>query len=339
MQRRSHYLFFLLITLATSCGVKQDLQENNRSPKTRVIFDTDANNELDDQHALAYLLSNGKTFDVAGVTVNATSGGGDIEQHFMEAERILQLYNVRNAVPLYKGANGSFQSILPSLSENNYDGSDAVNFIIKEANRKTNEKLVLIAVGKLTNVALAVKKDPTIVEKIRLVWLGSNYPEPGEYNQDNDTVSMNYLLNTSIPFEMVTVRYGKPGGTDEVKVTKDEIQQRMPGLGPKAAAPIEGRHSGAFENFGDYSVNLFQHIGYHDNDSSRALFDMVAVAVVKQRTWGEPRQIPAPILINNVWRERPANKRTIIVWENFNKEEVLKDFFKSMKDYELVGNP
>ena len=49
-------------------------------PATRipVIVDTDANNELDDQHALAYVLLNGDTFDVEGVTVNATRGGGDI---------------------------------------------------------------------------------------------------------------------------------------------------------------------------------------------------------------------------------------------------------------------
>ncbi|MEY3896633.1 MAG: hypothetical protein RLZZ214_2153, partial [Verrucomicrobiota bacterium] len=37
--------------------------------KIRVILDTDANNELDDQHAIAYLLCSGETFDVEGITV------------------------------------------------------------------------------------------------------------------------------------------------------------------------------------------------------------------------------------------------------------------------------
>jgi hypothetical protein len=37
-----------------------------------VILDTDANNELDDQHAIAYLLFNGQVFDVEGITVNRT---------------------------------------------------------------------------------------------------------------------------------------------------------------------------------------------------------------------------------------------------------------------------
>src|SRR4029453_2741022 len=42
------------------------------APRLRGLVDTDANNELDDQHALAYLLFNGRSFDVEGITVNAT---------------------------------------------------------------------------------------------------------------------------------------------------------------------------------------------------------------------------------------------------------------------------
>ena len=38
-------------------------------------LDTDANNELDDQHAIAYLLANENYFDVEGMTVNTTTDG------------------------------------------------------------------------------------------------------------------------------------------------------------------------------------------------------------------------------------------------------------------------
>ncbi len=82
--------------------------------------------------------------------------------------------------------------------------------------KEREQKLVLLPVGKLTNIALALKKEPAIADRVRVVWLGSNYPEPGEYNLDNDTVSMNYVLGTSVPFEIVTVRYGKPSGTAAV---------------------------------------------------------------------------------------------------------------------------
>jgi purine nucleosidase len=306
--------------------------DSGASSRISVIFDTDANNELDDQHAMAYLFFNPEVFDIKGVTVNATKSGGNIQEQYNEAERVMKLCDVVGKIPLYKGADGSFKQISPSVGNASFDGSEAVNFIIEKASAATNEKLVLLAVGKLTNVALAVQKDPSIADKIRLVWLGSNYPEPGEYNQDNDTIAMNYLLNTNVPFEMVTVRYGLASGTHAVQATKAEINQKMPGKGPKLSQPVMGRHQAAFDNFGDYSVNLFEHIEYHGDPPARALYDMAAVAIVKNPSWAQAKEIPAPILVKNQWVERPQNARKITVWENFNRDAIMTDFYNSMEN-------
>lgn len=303
--------------------------------RVSVLFDTDANNELDDQHALAYLLMNGDVFDLLGVTVNATYNGGEIEAHYREAERVLQLCNRRDSLPLLRGANRNFEQIAESLEENGFDGQMAVDFILEETRK---DSVVILAVGKLTNVALALKKDPELAHRTRVVWLGSNYPASGEYNQDNDTVAMNYLLNSPIPFEMVTVRYGESTGTDAVKVTPEEIGKRMPGMGPVASIPVTGRHGGTFSNFGDYSVDLFDHIDLHGDPPSRPLFDMVAVAILKNPGWGNVRKHPAPILIGNQWVERPGNKREIRIWEDFDRDGLLADFFESMKNPKLVGS-
>ena len=143
---------------------------------------------------------------------------------------------------------------------------------------------------------------------------------------------MNYLLNSRVPFEMVTVRYGQPSGTAAVTVSRQEINAKMPGLGPVAATPVTGRHGGTFQSFGDYSVSLFEHIDYHDNEQTRALFDMAAVAIVKNPDWAGSSRIPAPILMNNSWVERPGNSRQIIVWENFRKDEILHDFFTTLEE-------
>ena len=89
----------------------------------------------------------------------------------------------------------------------------------------------------------------------------------------------------------------------------------------------DGRHGGTFHTFGDYSVNLFEHIDYHGNPPARALFDMAAVAIVKDPTWARPSEIPCPDLVNNQWEERPDNPRKIVVWEYFDKEKILADFF------------
>ena len=328
----SIFIFGILTLSISNCAEKKEdkkveTQTLNTPSKLKVIFDSDANNELDDQHALAYLLFNGDTFEVEAVTVNATYNGGDIQGHYDEALRVMKLCNLNDGIPLLKGANGNFSDISNEWNPEKYDGQEGVDHILEATKKDT---VVIIAVGKLTNIALALKKDPSFAERTKIVWLGSNYPEPGEYNQDNDTIAMNYVLNSNIPFEMVTVRYGKPSGTDAVKVTREEINKKMPGLGPTAKETITGRHGGEFSTFGDYSVSLFEYIDYHGDPPSRPLFDMVAVAVLKNDSWGERKMIPAPILINNEWIERPDNERKIAVWENFKKEEILEDFYSSL---------
>ena len=296
-----------------------------------VIFDTDANNELDDQHALAYLLLNEDVFHVLGITVNATFNGGEIDEHMKEAQRVVDLVGWTAKVAVIQGANGNFREIKDHLGESDFDGHEAVDFIIDQAMKKRKEPLVLLPVGKLTNVALALKKRPAIARRIRIVWLGSNYPEPGEYNQDNDTASMNYILKMDVPFEMVTVRYGQASGTAAVKVKRKDVYVRMPGLGPVADPPVSGRHGGSFSTFGDYSVDLFRHIEHLEDGCFRSLFDMAAVAIVKEAAWAKATEIPCPLLVNNSWIEQADNPRKIIVWENFEIEPIIEDLYKTLE--------
>ncbi len=325
-------ILILLVTMILMNGCKSASEAGNGADaRIPVIFDTDANNELDDQHALAYLLLNDSTFNVVGVTTNATWGGGEIEAHWKEASRVVEMVGWKGKVPVIKGANGNFSEISDQLDQPEFDGREAVDFMIGEAMRNRDERLLLLPVGKLTNVALALKKEPSIADRIRVVWLGSNYPDPGEYNQDNDTAAMNYILKTSVPFEMVTVRYGKPSGTGAVRVRRKDIYTRMPGLGPVVKEPVPGRHGDTFTCFGDYSVNLFQHIESLDEGCYRSLFDMAAVAIVKDPSWASASEIPCPALIRNEWVEQPGNERTIIVWEDFMSEDILADFYSTLE--------
>ena len=328
---------FSLLVLALWLAHPSALLAAPAPEKIRVILDTDANNELDDQHAIAYLLFNGDVFDVEGITVNRTRGGGDVSKHLAEAERVVKLCRLDSKIKVLRGANGSFDEIKPSLNEPGFDGAEAVQFIIQRAKASDSRTLVLLPVGKLTNIALALAQEPSIASKIRIVWLGSNYPESGEYNQENDEPAMNYILDRDVPFEIALVRYGKPSGTDAVRATLAEIRRIMPGTGP-AVPPVRGRHGGQFTTFGDYSVSLFENIRLHGTPPSRALFDMAAVAIVKNPAWAQTTVIPAPILKDERWVERPENPRKIVLWENFDRGAIMKDFYSSMSEYELAGN-
>ncbi|TVS13249.1 MAG: hypothetical protein EA424_21760 [Planctomycetaceae bacterium] len=197
----------------------------------RVILDTDANNEIDDQHAIAYLLFNRDVFDVEGITVNATRGGGPVQQHYDEAERIVTLCGLDDVIDVYLGADGDFEEIRPHLDEPDFDGHEAVDFIIERALADDDRELVLLPIGKLTNIALALEKEPAIADNVRIVWLGSNYPRTGEYNKENDRGSAQYLLDADVHFEIATVRYGQPSGTDAVRATLEDIREIIPGAG------------------------------------------------------------------------------------------------------------
>src|SRR3954447_8940862 len=150
MNKKIIALLSCVALLAIAYQINAAVMLKKATHKIPVVFDTDTNNELDDQHALAYLLFSGNSFAVKGVTVNATSGGGNIDEQYAEAERILKLAKEDGKIPLFKGANGNFEQIKHEISNNHFDGDSAVNFIINQVKSNTNIPLVLIAVGKLT---------------------------------------------------------------------------------------------------------------------------------------------------------------------------------------------
>ena len=317
---------YLLFIFTVCLLLIQCLSANNKaeSNRIRVLIDSDANNELDDQHAIAYTLFNSHIFDVEGITVNETFNGGGIEGHYEEAERVVKLCGMDEKISIYKGASGNYADIVDHINEPDFDGNEAVDFIIDRANAQSDRKLVLLPIGKLTNIALALKKDPSIVPKVRIVWLGANYPEYGEYNFVNDNTAYQPIIDSGADFEIVTVRYGKPSGTDAVKAYLKDIRRIMPGKGPHISKKVIGRHGGSFDNFGDYSVSLF--VNYREENSSRPLFDMAAVAIVKNPEWAEKVVIPAPKFENKKWIDQPENPNKIIIWENFDKRQQFMYF-------------
>jgi purine nucleosidase len=322
----------LALALALGTGACADTSAAAPDTRLRVLLDTDANNELDDQHAIAYMLFNGDYFEVEGITINRTSSGGGIDNHVAEAERIVKLSGLDGRIPVVKGADGAFEEIADQLHHPDHDAAAAVDFIIRRAHEPSDRPLVLVPVGKLTNIALALKKDPSIAPRVKILWLGSNYPEPGEHNQVNDEPALNYILDSDVEFDIAIVRYGKPSGTDAVWASLAEIRSRMPGQGPEISPPVTGRHGGDFTTFGDYSVSLFENYPMDGDPPSRPLFDMAAVAILKNPAWANARTLPAPILVDGRWVDRPENPRQIVIWEDFDREAIINDFFHRVEN-------
>ena len=77
-------------------------------------------------------------------------------------------------------------------------------------------------------------------------------------------------------------------------------------------------------------MSLYEHIDSYDEQRLRSLFDMAAVAIVKDPSWASRQQVPAPLLVGNQWVDLPGNNRTILICENFDRESIFGDLFATL---------
>lgn len=168
------------------------LEEALRHPQGRVrmILDTDAFNEVDDQFALAYsLLSSGK-LDVEAVTAapfcnwNAAGPGEGMEKSYHEIYKIYDLMGLNAPPPVYRGSDRYMEDAYRPVP------SEAAETIAERA-AASKDLLYIVAIGAITNVASAIALHPDIVRNIVVVWLGPNIRSWAHHRIFN--VSQDYL--------------------------------------------------------------------------------------------------------------------------------------------------
>lgn len=172
----------------------------------RVVVDTDAG--LDDAHALMYLLAQP---DVELVGITTVFGNTWVRQSGRNAATVLAVAR-RLDVPLYLGAAGPLVGDADidtawhghdGLGDRGLPGSDpefraqtAAEFLVEAANEEPG-RVDLLALGPLTNLALALEVDHDLLTKFRSVVImggGGPYPSPGgltltDSNSNHDRVA------------------------------------------------------------------------------------------------------------------------------------------------------
>jgi hypothetical protein len=118
--------------------------------------------------------------------------------------------------------------------------------------------------------------------------------------------------------------------THALRASLEEVRRLLPGSGPRITPPVEGRHGGCFERFGDYAVSLFENIDLHGDPPSRALFDMAAVAIVRNPAWA--RAVTRRPLFSSAGSgsTAPRTRAASCSLENFDRAAILKDFYDSV---------
>ncbi|UOQ91885.1 nucleoside hydrolase [Halobacillus shinanisalinarum] len=188
----------------------------------KVIIDTDTAG--DDTIALLTALH---YFKVEGVTI--TGGNVDFDQEVENALYTIQVANPKEYVPVYKGFEGP---LLTSVTERHQTVEDvhgkdgmgdsffekakqrheqghAVDFIIEKVKANPGEINVL-AIAPLTNIAMAIKKDPSIIKDIPRIYImggtnnsHGNITAAAEYNFWVDPEAARLVLHSRVPITLV----------------------------------------------------------------------------------------------------------------------------------------
>jgi purine nucleosidase len=190
--------------------------------KKRVIIDTDTAG--DDTIAILTALH---YFQVEGIMI--TGGNVQFDQQVENALYTVQVGGKSGQVPVYKGyerplmglgekqhrtvedvhgkdgmGDSFFEKAIQSPSEGH-----AVDFLIEKAHKYPGD-IHLLAIAPLTNIAMAIKKDPTITTKIpHLYIMGGtnnalgNITPSAEYNFWVDPEAAKIVLHSGIPITMV----------------------------------------------------------------------------------------------------------------------------------------
>jgi len=250
--------------------------------KVRMVIDTDTYNEIDDQFAVVHALLSPENLSVEGIYAapfynhRSTSPGNGMQLSYDEILRLLDRLDMPSEGLAYRGSGGFLMD---------YDHpykSAAVNHLIERA-MSSDEPLYVVAIGALTNIASAILIEPTIIEKIILVWLGGHalhWPHTNEFNLLGDLLASRLVFDCGVPLILIPCA----GVTTHLRTTVSEIERYVQGQGA----------------IGDYLAETF--MNYSDNHFgwSKEIWDVVAVAYMINSVW-----IPSFITSSPMIAQRP----------------------------------
>ena len=173
-----------------------------KDKRIRVVFDTDAKNEIDDIWAISLAVLSPERFQLEGfVAANfdnrrPEAGPDSIEASAREIETILAKAGLTGKYPIKRGSPPMRYQYEPSESE-------GVDFIIAKAMASTPEDpLWIVGLGAATDIASAYLKEPRIAERIRVFWhFRTRWPEKcWNFNVIGDVRAARIVFHSDLSF-------------------------------------------------------------------------------------------------------------------------------------------
>lgn len=287
------------------------------APRTRrVIINTDAKNEADDQFAIVHALLS-ETLDVRGL-IAAHFGDSRSATSMLDSRAEIDLLLGHLNMPGIRVENGA-ETALPD--EGTAIDSSGARLIIEEAHRADAGPLQIAFLGPLTDMATALLIDPKIAETdTTVIWIGGpgyGHREPGarsEFNLRNDIAAANVVFRSGI-------RIWQVPQTSYVmsSVGYAELEEKVAPCGP----------------LGEYLVRQLQEWNetWHPEPiEHRALGDSPAIGLMLNPTGGLFRTVPAPTF-SAEGGLLPGGHHTVRVCEMYDFRYLLEDFYAKLRRF------
>jgi purine nucleosidase len=229
---------------------------------SKVIFDTDIGDDIDDAYALGFLLRSTEV-QVLGVT----TAFEDTHLRARLATRFLDASG-RGDVPVYEGPKTAGESHFSQSrwAEGSPDRTypDAIEFVL-DTIRKNPGQITLVAVAPLTNVGALIAKDSKTFSKLKRIVLMGGSVEHGygnkeapdaEWNIVNDVAAAKALFGSGVPLYVMPL--------DSTRIPLDVARQ----------AEVFGKKTGMTKALEELTTEW----SAATNQKSPTLFDVVAAA-------------------------------------------------------------
>lgn len=285
---------------------------------TPVILSTDIGNEIDDQWAVAYLLTN-PDFDVLGIVSAHAPSLPDPSAHssfLILKDEVEVRLSMPAHPPLFEGASLALDNAsTPRMNS-------GVQFIL-DASRSfsADHRLTVLVIGAATDVASAIIAEPGIVDRIRIVAMAfTNLDDGNEYNVANDVVAWQVLLNSRAP---IVIGSGDVCRAD-LALHYGQAKTLIADKGPIGAW--------LWEEYNSWYFRQVKPLRRDDFTKPWMIWDIITLAYLEGMT--TQKTIPRPHLNSDMSFGNPDAKQTVLWITHVDSSRLWPDFLQKLDFYQ-----
>lgn len=278
--------------------------------KINVILDTDTYNETDDQFAIAYLLKSQDKFNIQAITIAPFQNERDVEndsginRSYIEAKKVFELCKESSENKIFKGATNY-------ISKGYSNRNEAVDKIIEIALK--NEKTYILGIGAITNIALAIKYEPKIIDKIEVIWLGGHtLLNENNLHEANfkDIEAVKLVFESKVKLTIIPCK----GVASNLMTTTHELEKMIKGK----------------SELGDFLYNTFKDYTETKNKNRWPLWDISVIAYMLNKEWFTTFETNCPDINENTSYQINKNNHIITFVNYLDCNKIYEDLFKKL---------